>query len=136
MNRWAIAGLLLGLAVLAGCTRAGKAQVREGTRDLGERAQTAARSAGQAVSNVTLAAKVKTALSTRKGLNAKDIAVEAQGPIVTLKGEVNSQQEADLAVHVAEQTDGVQSVKNELMLRVPAKGSTPPGSGAAEAGRS
>jgi hyperosmotically inducible protein len=136
MNRLAIAGLLLGLAMLVGCTRAEKAHVREGARDLGEQAQTAAQSAQQAVSNVTLAAKVKTALSTRKGLNAKDIAVDARGPVVTLKGDVNSQAEADLAVHVAEQTDGVQSVKNELMLRVPAKGSMPSGSGHSTAGRS
>jgi hyperosmotically inducible periplasmic protein len=136
MRQWAIAVLLLGLAMPVGCTRTGKAQVREGARDLGDRAQTAARSAGQAVSNVALAAKVKTALSTRKGLNAGDISVEAQGPVVTLKGEVNSQAEADLAVHVAQQTEGVQSVTSELMLRVPARGSTAPRAGGASSGRS
>jgi hyperosmotically inducible periplasmic protein len=124
MTRSKIAGLFLSLALLGGCTRAQEAEVREDTRQLGEQAQTAAQSAKQAIDDTTLEAKVKTTLSTRKGIKAGDIDVEAKNGAVTLKGDVDSQTQADLAVQVAEGTEGVQSVTNQLMVRVPAAGST------------
>lgn len=129
MTRWKTAALLLSLALLGGCTRAQEAEMRADTRQLGEQTQTAAQSAKQAIDNAALEAKVKSALATRKGIKAGDIDVEAKSGAVTLKGDVDTQAQADLAVQVAEGTEGVQSVTNQLMLRVPAAGSTaaPPG---------
>jgi osmotically-inducible protein OsmY len=136
MNRLSIGVLILGLIVVAGCSRTQNAQVRDGAENLGQQVQTAAEGAKEAASNAALAAKVKTAMGTRKGVNAGDINVDAKDGVVTLKGDVNSQAEADLAVEVAQQTEGVQSVNNQLMVRVPAKGATPPGPGTPGAGRS
>jgi hyperosmotically inducible protein len=77
-----------------------------------------------AAANAALSAKVKTALLTRKGLDGANIQVEARGSAVTLQGDVVTREQAKLAEQVAKQTEGVQSVKNQLMLRVPAKAST------------
>jgi osmotically-inducible protein OsmY len=124
MKKLQIVGLALFLALLGGCRPTEKAQVREGARNLGEQAQTAVESARQVAADAALVAKVKTALGTRKGLKAGDIDVDAKGGVVTLKGDVDAQAQADLAEQVAEGTEGVRSVVNQLMLRVPARGST------------
>ena len=118
MKRWLNIGIIvLGLPVLAGCSRAQQGEVRQGAQGVGQQIESAA-------ANVTLATKVKTALATRKGLDGAKIDVDATGPVVTLKGDVVTREQADLAERVARETDGVQSVSNELMLRVPAKGPT------------
>src|SRR5688500_6460930 len=95
-----IVGIALSLAALGGCTRDEKAQVREGARDVGQQMETAAQNVRQQVDEAALEAKVKTALSTRKGLNAGGINVEAKGAVVTLKGDVNSRAQAELAEQV------------------------------------
>jgi len=116
MTRWLNIGIiLLGLLALVGCNRAQQGEVRQSAQGVGQQIESAA-------ANVTLATKVKTALATRKGLEGAKIDVDAAGPTVTLKGDVVNREQAELAERVARETDGVQSVTNELMLRVPAKG--------------
>jgi len=102
------------MAALVGCSRAERTEVGQQAKDLGQQVQSAA-------SNTSLAAKVKTALLTHKGLDGAKIEVTAEGSAVTLKGDVTSREQADLAERVAKETDGVQTVSNQLMLRVPAK---------------
>jgi hyperosmotically inducible protein len=114
---------VMSLTVLSGCTPAEKAEVRQDARELGQQVEAAAENAQQEVENAALEAKVKTALSTRKGLDADEINVEARGAAVTLKGDVASREQAELAEQAARQTEGVSTVDNQLMLRVPAKGS-------------
>jgi hyperosmotically inducible periplasmic protein len=126
MRRLSVAAILLALAIGGGCTKAEKTQARDDAQNLGDKVQTAAASAKQAVGDTALAAKVKTALGMRKGIEASDIDVDAKDGAVTLKGDVDSQSQADLAVEVAEGTEGVRLVTNQLMVRVPARGSTPP----------
>ena len=79
---------------------------------------------------------MKTALLTRKGLDSTSINVEANGSVVTLKGDVVTRQQADIAEKVARETEGVTAVNNQLMRRIPAKPTSgrvptpgPPGSG-------
>jgi hyperosmotically inducible periplasmic protein len=134
MISWKIAAVLFALSLGGGCTRAQKADMQRDSRQLGEQAQTAAQGAKQAIDDAALAAKVKTALSTRKGIKASDINVDARSGVVTLKGDVDSQTQADLAVKVARETEGVSSVTNQLMVRVPAAGSTQAAPGGARAG--
>jgi osmotically-inducible protein OsmY len=89
----------------------------------------AAENARQAAADAALAGKVKTALETRKGLEAPKphLDVNAKDGHVVLKGDVSSREQAELAERVALETEGVNSVDNQLMLRVPAKGpGTPP----------
>jgi osmotically-inducible protein OsmY len=126
MRGLSVAAVLLTLTLAGGCTKAEKAEVREDAQNLGDRVQTAAEGAGQAVRDTGLEAKVKTALGMRKGIKADDIDVEAKDGIVTLKGDVDSQRQADLALEVTKGTEGVQSVTSQLMIRVPAAGSTTP----------
>jgi osmotically-inducible protein OsmY len=64
--------------------------------------------------NATLAAKVKAALATRKGLKGTDIHVDVNGSVVTLKGDVNTRAQATEAVQVAKGTAGVTSVNNQF----------------------
>lgn len=131
MRSLLIMGLTLSLAVLGGCTRSERARVNEGTQDLGQQVRGAAESARQTAADIALAGKVKTALMTRKGLEGSKIDVEAKDGVVTLKGDVATRTQAEVAEQVAQGTDGVTSVSNQLMLRIPAKPTTavpaPPG---------
>jgi osmotically-inducible protein OsmY len=125
MRTLLIAGIALSLTVLGGCSRSEKARVNEGARDLGQQMRGAAENARQAAADAALAGKVKTALMTRKGLEGSQIDVEARNGVVTLKGDVATREQAEIAEQVAQATDGVTSVNNQLMLRIPAK-PTPP----------
>src|SRR5690242_1845766 len=100
MKTLILLGVMLSLAALGGCTRAEKASVQQETRGL-----------GQQVQNAALVAKVKTALATRKGLDATDIHVAAEGSMVTLTGDVSAREQATIAEQVAMGTAGVTAVK-------------------------
>jgi osmotically-inducible protein OsmY len=128
MNRlipWEVA---LCLIVAGGCTRADRQEADRQAQGLGAKVEQAAGTARQAVTDAALAAKVKTALSTRKGFEGADINVDAKGTVVTLKGDVDKREQAAEAEHVARGTTGVTAVVNQLMLRVPVKGSSSGGS--------
>jgi hyperosmotically inducible periplasmic protein len=105
----------LSLAVLGGCSRGEQRQVSQEAQGLGAKVQ-------QAAANGALEAKVKMALATRKDLKGTDIHVDVNGPVVTLKGDVNTREQAAEAVKVAQGTEGVSTVNNQLALRVPVKG--------------
>lgn len=121
-------------ALGAGCTARDEAAVKEDVRGVREQIRGAAENAQQAAENAALSGKVKTALSTRKGLDTSDINVEANNGVVVLKGDVASRTQAEEAEKVAMGTKGVQAVDNQLMVRVPASslpaanapGTTPP----------
>ena len=131
MKPLTIVGMALCLAMLGGCTQAEKTEVDRQAQGLGAQVENAAVHARQAVTDAALAAKVKTALSTRKSLDGTDIRVDAKGTVVTLKGDVNAREQAGQAEQVARGTTGVTSVVNQLMLRVPLKRAPPSkGSGA------
>jgi len=106
---------------LAGCTADNRADVRENVRGVRQQVRTAAEDARQAAENATLEARVKTALKSRKGLDADEINVEARASHVILNGDVANRAQAELAEQVALQTEGVTTVENRLMLRVPAR---------------
>src|SRR5438309_1304189 len=110
-----IAGITLSLAALSGCSRGERREVDQGVRSFGAKVE-------HGVENAALAAKVKTALATRKDLKGTDIHVQANGSVVTLKGDVNTRQQAAEAVRVAQGTEGVTAVKNQLARRVPVAG--------------
>lgn len=116
MRHGAALGLALGVGLLGGCTASERAGVRQNVQGMRQEV-------GQAAADAALAGKVKTALSTRKGLETpkSHIDVEAKSGRVVLKGDVASREQAELAEQVALQTAGVNSVDNQLMLRIPAK---------------
>jgi len=114
-------GAALMLAGLAGCTAQQNAGVRQDVKGMRQELGEAAARARKAADDTALAGKVRAALTTRKGLDARHIDVAANSGTVTLKGDVTSPEQASLAEKVAMETDGVQSVRNVLTMRIPAK---------------
>jgi osmotically-inducible protein OsmY len=66
--------------------------------------------------DTTITAKVKAALDKDDVTRHEDIHVKTVASVVTLRGKVSSASVADQAVHLAQQTSGVQSVRNKLVL--------------------
>ncbi len=62
-------------------------------------------------------AKVKSALLEEKSLKSTDISVETNHGVVTLSGFVNSQAEAETAVDIAKNVEGVKSVSDKLHVK-------------------
>src|SRR5262245_33003773 len=114
MKRVLCAGAAAAVLALGGCRPAQEAGVRQQVQGVRQQISDAA-------DNAALSAKVKAALIAHKGLDAGDIHVEARGNTVTLKGDVKSPEQASLAENVAMDTKGVEHVKDELTMRIPAK---------------
>lgn len=93
-------------------------------RDAGNLTQDARRLAGdsaQALGSATLAAKVNTVLSLRKGIDMSGFRVETQDGVVTLGGRVRSAVEKKL---VRDTVDGIRGVDKVVdNLRVESSGS-------------
>jgi len=70
----------------------------------------------RAVKDTTITAKVKTALERDRSVGGSGIHVDTVAGIVTLKGSVPSPEMAQHAAKLAEQTEGVKSVNNQLMV--------------------
>jgi hyperosmotically inducible periplasmic protein len=73
--------------------------------------------------DVTTTTKVKSVLHDNKTIGDADIHVTTDGGVVTLRGEVPSRDVANNAEQLAQQTEGVTRVNNELTV-MPA-GNTP-----------
>jgi osmotically-inducible protein OsmY len=98
LKTWAIAlSVLVGLAACAG----------DATH----------RSTGQHVDDKTLSAKVNAALLADKDVKSSQIDVTTYNGVVQLSGFVESSEQAQRAVVVAQKVDGVKSVKNDIRLR-------------------
>jgi hyperosmotically inducible protein len=70
----------------------------------------------RAAKDTTITAKVKTALERDRSVGGSGIHVDTVAGIVTLKGSVPSPEMAQHAAKLAEQTEGVKSVNNQLMV--------------------
>ena len=70
----------------------------------------------RAISDTAITTKVKTALHENKSTKDADIHVKTVAGVVTLKGTVPSADTAATAQRVAQETDGVKVVRNELTI--------------------
>lgn len=70
----------------------------------------------ETMTDASLVAKVKSNLLWNKETSGMDINVDAKDRIVTLKGDVSSAAERELAVRIAENTSGVRRVKDKLSV--------------------
>ncbi|HKN15023.1 MAG TPA: BON domain-containing protein [Candidatus Binatus sp.] len=70
----------------------------------------------RAVKDTAITAKVKTALARDKNVSSSGIHVDTVAGVVTLKGSVPSPEMAQQAAQLAEQTEGVKSVNNQLLV--------------------
>jgi osmotically-inducible protein OsmY len=77
----------------------------------------AAGRAGEAVSDATVTAKVKTALLADADVKGLQINVDTSDGVVTLKGSVESQAQAAKAKQLAQGIEGVKSVDSQLTVK-------------------
>src|SRR5260370_33858124 len=70
----------------------------------------------RATKDTTITAEVKTKLASDKQVSASAIHVNTKGGVVTLNGNVPSPEMAQHAAQLAEQTNGVKQVNNQLMV--------------------
>ena len=79
------------------------------------------------VSDAMITGKVKAALAKEKDVSAMRINVDTDNNgVVTLRGTVRSQTEADRAVQVAKGIDGVKSVNNQMQVSATAASADTP----------
>ena len=71
-------------------------------------------SAGQTMRDQAITAKIKTKLIGNSKVAARNINVDTDGGVVTLRGTVRSSKEASIAIKVARSTKGVKSVVSKL----------------------
>ncbi|HEX7965086.1 MAG TPA: BON domain-containing protein [Gammaproteobacteria bacterium] len=74
------------------------------------------------VDDVTLTNNVQATLANTPGVKANQITVQSSDGVVTLRGDVDSQDAANAAVQAAQGVNGVSSVQNQLNV----SGSQPP----------
>ena|SRR5579863_10473761 len=74
-------------------------------------------STGSYVDDATITTKIKSQLVRDQMLKAFDIHVETYNGQVLLSGFVNSKDQADQAVHIAEGVAGVKSVKDSIVVQ-------------------
>lgn len=75
------------------------------------------RSTGRYIDDASITAAVKTKLIGDETTKARNINVDTYNGVVQLSGFVESKAEARQAIALAEQVEGVQSVKDDLHLR-------------------
>ena len=79
--------------------------------------QTAAQKAGNAVSDSTITAEVKTALAADPQLSALRIEVDTNNGVVTLTGPAPDEQSKSRATQIAAGPKGVMRVENRLQVK-------------------
>lgn len=91
-------------------------QVNAGSRDANQQQAGDARDFGDFVDDATITARVKYALIENGSTDGLSIDVDTMNREVTLSGEVDSDQQKQLAERIAENVDGVAGVKSELRV--------------------
>ena len=84
--------------------------------DLSDRARDAANEAGAKITDAAITAAVKSKLIADKMVSGLKIEVDTDNAVVTLKGTVKSQAEANQAVRLAKETKAVERVVSELKV--------------------
>jgi len=82
----------------------------------GDAMERAGDKAAHATADASLTAAVKTALITAPELSSLKINVDSAGGVVTLRGQVKTNDEKQRAERVASAVTGVQSVRNDLVV--------------------
>jgi hyperosmotically inducible protein len=91
-------------------------QIRVDPALAGQTSASAERSVGESLDDHALSMKLKLAFSLNRELKGTDIDVRTFRRAVTLAGRAGSAQQRDLAVAIARDTEGVDSVKDEIQV--------------------
>lgn len=78
---------------------------------------TTAQKAAAKIDDAAITGKIKSAMVAEPGLKAMQVNVDTKDGVVTLTGNVDSQQDIDRAREIAQKTDGVKSVNNQLTVK-------------------
>ncbi len=78
--------------------------------------QSIAEQASQTVDDVTITTSVKAKFTTDDTVKARNVEVDTEDGVVSLRGTVATQSEADRAVQIAEQVEGVRQVRSFLKV--------------------
>ena len=89
---------------------------RERGAEIGERVGAMADRAGEALSDGSITAKIKSKMALDDTIEAREVNVTTRDKVVTLTGTVGSDVERRRAVQLAKETEGVKSVTNQLRL--------------------
>lgn len=110
---------LAGAALLALAGPASAQDAQQGARDAQQPGETAERQSGsgQPLSDAWITAKTKLALYADEAVSGTDIDVDTSGAVVTLKGEVDSEDQKARAVQIARGIEGVEQVQDQLTVR-------------------
>lgn len=87
------------------------------TESAGQKVDSSMSKVGNFMDDSTITAKVKAALVDHESIKSTDISVKTEQKVVTLSGFVESQAQAEEAVNVAKQVEGVSSVSDKLHVR-------------------
>jgi len=90
--------------------------MKQAGSDTAAAAEDAYTGAKREVKDVTITAKIKKALHDDPAIGASDIHVSTKTGVVTLQGQVSSRDAAARAEDLAEHTNGVKRVNNQLMV--------------------
>lgn len=74
------------------------------------------RAFSQTVNDITSTASIKSKLYLNKNINGGNINIATMDGVVTLKGSVPTDVERELVVKIAQNTDGVTKVNNDLTI--------------------
>jgi osmotically-inducible protein OsmY len=99
------------VALGAACTPAKNTAV-----GAGHMTKSAAEATAEKTSDVSISMAVKGKLADDEAVRARDIDVDTHGGVVYLRGTQPSSQAAQRAVAIAQSTDGVVDVVNELVV--------------------
>jgi hyperosmotically inducible protein len=91
-------------------------RAREAGAEVGERVAEGANEAQRVAADGALTAKIKAKMALDDRVKAAQIDVDTRGAVVTLSGRVASEAERTRAVQLAQETDGVASVVDELTI--------------------
>jgi osmotically-inducible protein OsmY len=91
-------------------------EMKQAGADTAMAAKDVAHGTARATKDTAITAAVKSKLATDNEVKASAIHVRTRGGIVTLAGKVPSPEIAQHVQQLAEQTDGVKSVNNQLMV--------------------
>jgi hyperosmotically inducible periplasmic protein len=75
--------------------------------------------AGAAIGDAAIIAKVKAAIIAEPALSSSDIKVDTVDGVVTLSGTADTPQDLERAAQLAQTVDGVKTVNNQLNVKAP-----------------
>ncbi len=107
------------LAVMLGSVLASGSALAANTtaESAGQKIDSSMSKVGNFMDDSTITAKVKAALVDHESIKSTDISVKTEKKVVTLSGFVESQAQAEEAVKIAKQVEGVASVSDKLHVR-------------------